>query len=775
MTYRQILPLLIASACVAPSEQVTTNEVVNARTVVSLTFDDTLADQFQVGDIAAARGMRAVFYINSSRLGRAGYLTKAQVLALEQAGHEIGGHTLSHANLPTLSADQARTEICNDRAALLAQGFRVTSFAYPFGADNTTVQQIVRQCGYNSARDVGGLRSAGACPGCPWTNPVPPANLFGVRTNDSIHTDTTLRTMQQYVIDAENNGGGYVPIVFHHVCDGCNPDSVSRTTLEAFLDWLEQRAPETQVGTVDQEIGGSVQAAVTDSPGLSGNLIVNPSLEDDADANQVPDCWQRGGYGTNAATYSLVTDASNGSRAQRISVTSLSSGGRRLVTAQDAGACAPEVTAGHRYTMTASYKSTVQPRFSVYYRNASGQWVWFAESPALPSSSSYRQATYTTPPMPSGASAISVGLTIFAVGTITMDQYTLVDADGTTPADTTPPSASIACDDTICSPNPYSQPVSVSLAGWDFSGIQQIRYTTNGSNPATSGALYTGPFTVSSTTTVRAVVTDTEGNSSTLGKTIRVVTVDTTPPTLSISCDGTACASTYSAPVSVSLSATDASGIAEIRYTLDGSDPAAGTLYGGPFTVSASATVRATAVDTAGNRASLTRSLSIAASPVNLLENASLELDADSNQVPDCWQRGGFGTNTATFALVSDAFDGTRAQNVTITSWSSGARRLVSAQDAGACAPAAAPGRRYTMTAYYKANVQPRFSVYYRDASGSWVWFAESPLLPTSSTYREATYTTPALPSGATAISVGLSIFDVGSLTADAYTLVEAP
>jgi hypothetical protein len=79
------------------------------------------------------------------------------------------------------------------------------------------------------------------------------------------------------------------------------------------------------------------------------------------------------------------------------------------------------------------------------------------------------------------------------------------------------------------------------------------------------------------------------------------------------------------------------------------------------------------------------------------------------------------------------------------------------------------------MTAYYKANVQPRFSVYYRDASGSWVWFAESPLLPTSSTYREATYTTPALPSGATAISVGLSIFDVGSLTADAYTLVEAP
>ena len=91
--------------------------------------------------------------------------------------------------------------------------------------------------------------------------------------------------------------------------------------------------------------------------------------------------------------------------------------------------------------------------------------------------------------------------------------------------------------------------------------------------------------------------------------------------------------------------------------------------------------MRATAVDNAGNRASLTQAIAIASGPPNLLRNPSLETDADGNQVPDCWQRGGFGTNTATFALVSDAFDGTRAQNVTITSFSSGARRLVSAQD----------------------------------------------------------------------------------------------
>jgi hypothetical protein len=225
----------------------------------------------------------------------------------------------------------------------------------------------------------------------------------------------------------------------------------------------------------------------------------------------------------------------------------------------------------------------------------------------------------------------------------------------------------------------------------------------------------------------------------------------------------------------VTLAATDASGIREVRYTTDGSDPSSGTLYAGAFTVSSTSTVRALATDNAGNATTLSQAITITSGPVNLLKNPSLETDADGNQVPDCWQRGGFGTNTATFTLVSDAFDGTRAQNINITSFSSGARRLVSAQDSGACAPAVTPGRSYTMTAHYKANVQPRFSVYYRNTSGTWVWFAESPALPAASTYTQATYTTPAMPSDATAISIGLSLFSVGSLTTDAYTLVQAP
>jgi hypothetical protein len=60
-------------------------------------------------------------------------------------------------------------------------------------------------------------------------------------------------------------------------------------------------------------------------------------------------------------------------------------------------------------------------------------------------------------------------------------------------------------------------------------------------------------------------------------RTMRDVASDTTAPVSSIACNGSACASTaYTAPVDVSLSATDAgSGVDVIRYTVDGSDPTA--------------------------------------------------------------------------------------------------------------------------------------------------------------------------------------------------------
>jgi len=86
-----------------------------------------------------------------------GYVTTAQVRDMEAKGHLIGAHTRTHANLTQLTAAQAEAEIAGSRSDLLAMGVSpVDYFAYPFGAYNTAVQNIVRTADFSAARSSNG-------------------------------------------------------------------------------------------------------------------------------------------------------------------------------------------------------------------------------------------------------------------------------------------------------------------------------------------------------------------------------------------------------------------------------------------------------------------------------------------------------------------------------------------------------------------------------------------------------------------------------------------
>jgi peptidoglycan/xylan/chitin deacetylase (PgdA/CDA1 family) len=174
-------------------------------------------------------------------------------------------------------------------------------------------------------------------------------------------------------------------------------------------------------------------------------------------------------------------------------------------------------------------------------------------------------------------------------------------------ADTAPPTSSISCNGSACSSSSYAPPVQVTLAAADNggSGLEAIRYTTDGTNPTLSSPVYGVPLTVSGTTTVKYQAWDNAGNVSAVqSQLITVNGADTTPPTTAIACNSAVCSSGwYSAAVSVSLSATDPDdGVKETHYTLDGSDPTLSSLlYTGAFTVSTTSTVKYRSWDTSGN------------------------------------------------------------------------------------------------------------------------------------------------------------------------------
>jgi peptidoglycan/xylan/chitin deacetylase (PgdA/CDA1 family) len=379
--------------------------------------------------------MVGTFYINSSFIGQPGYLTRGQLDDLARHGHEIGGHTVSHQPLTALSADEQNRQICQDRDTLLSWGYSVTSFAYPFAELGATTRAIVQHCGYNSARAAGNLRAPFSCAGCPTAETVPPADPYAVRTPGDVESNWTAANLEDLVQRAEANGG-WLPLNLHHVCaTNCPAGSISPTVLDQFLTWLAPRSDPsigTTVRTVQQVLGGAVQPAVAPTPppapGKPGvNTLPNASLEaPSATDPKLPDCWMSAGSGTNTAVQKRVTDAHSGTYASQIVVSSRTDGDAKLVTRFDLGQCSPSVAQGRTYQLSAWYKSDVPVFFTVYKRNAVGQWSYWTQSPRIAPARTWTRATWLTPIPPADAVAASFGLTIDSVGTLTTDSYSMI-------------------------------------------------------------------------------------------------------------------------------------------------------------------------------------------------------------------------------------------------------------------------------------------------------------------------------------------------------------
>jgi peptidoglycan/xylan/chitin deacetylase (PgdA/CDA1 family) len=588
-------------------------------TIVSLTFDDGSADQYAARSMLARNSLHGTFYINSNNVGASSFMTWNDLSDLAADGNEIGGHTLDHADLTTVTTDEATRQVCDDRQALSSRGFSVTDFAYPFGASNSSVESIVQACGYQSARRAWGLCRVGLMPpNCNdvLSEPIPPRNIWAIAAA-GVNAAHTLSDAQGAITRAEDAGGGWVVLMFHHVCDGCSPQngaSVSPAILSAFVDWLAPRASNgTYVRTMADVIGD--RTPPTSSIACNGGSCAG---------------W----------------------RNQPVSVT---------LSGTDTGTAVREI----RYTTNGSTPTTSSPLYSgpftvstttaVNYRawdmagnveTTKSQLIQVDANPPLSSiacnDAACSSSTYTAPVSVSLSATDSTGsgvaeihyetngsdptllspryFTPFTVSTTTTVKFRAWDNAGnveatnsqliqvdTTPGDATPPTSTIACNGSACA-GTYTAPVSVSLSATDSqSSVAAIRYTTDGSDPTSSSTLYTAPFTVSTTTTVKFRAWDNVGNvEATKSQVIQIDTtpVDTTPPTSTIVCNGAACSSGwYGAAVTVSLSATDSGGaVAAIRYTTNGSDPTtSSTLYTTPFTVSTTTTVKFRAWDNAGN------------------------------------------------------------------------------------------------------------------------------------------------------------------------------
>src|SRR5690606_2105992 len=93
---------------------------------------------------------------------------------------------------------------------------------------------------------------------------IPPENLWGIRAVSSVEVTTPLDEVKAQV-GAAAATGGWLPLVFHHICDGCNRYGVTEAWFAELLAWLATQ-PDIEVRTVGDVIGGPVKPVV---PGRS--------------------------------------------------------------------------------------------------------------------------------------------------------------------------------------------------------------------------------------------------------------------------------------------------------------------------------------------------------------------------------------------------------------------------------------------------------------------------------------------------------------------------
>jgi len=348
------------------------------------------------------------------------------------AGFAVQNHTYDHASwtgastgAQPLTEAQLTTELEKTSTALVNAGApKATLYRPPYGDVNAYDDLIARNLGYRIVM--------------PWG--APSANI--VDSQD--WTGTSPAAIAANVTQGYTKNGNFYPgikdgsIVSMH--DG--EDLTTLNTIAALQPIVEYMNAKhlCSTGSIRADATGGIVPPPAPPQPATGNLVQNPSLETlraTSSSSTEPVCFQQAGasVANNAASWGLTNDAHSGSVAARVDVSNWTAGDRKLVLTQRQSeqSCLAAVTPGKSYSMWAWYKgswgfsgpSPTKVSIATYYRNAAGAWVYWQSSPLLAPTSAWNLASFSSAPLPAGATGISFGLAIAGPGTITTDDYAL--------------------------------------------------------------------------------------------------------------------------------------------------------------------------------------------------------------------------------------------------------------------------------------------------------------------------------------------------------------
>jgi peptidoglycan/xylan/chitin deacetylase (PgdA/CDA1 family) len=409
---------------------------------VTFTFDDgpdvgtpTILNTLQ------ALHVQAAFFVLGTKLD-GNPANQRSLLAEAAGGHTIGNHSYDHASFTGVSTStapltdaQIQSELQQTDAQVTALGLPGTTlYRPPYGDINSHDDLLARNLGYRIVM--------------PWgQNIVDSQDWTGISPDQIVSNVTNGYTQSNGVAKPGIKANS---IISMH--DGDDPEWVNtNAALPGIVDYMNAHHLCATPVVRPDATGGVVPVPAPPTPDPSSNLVQNPSLERVGSTSTAPNgttttdgnepvCFQQAGAspGSNNASWTMTTDAHSGSRAESVTVPIWASGDRKLVATQRASqaSCLAAVTPGKTYSLWVWYKGNfpdvgaAQTKVSIatYYRTGTGTgavWNYWQGGPLMPSTAGtfWNAAYFVTAPLPANATAMSFGLAINGVGSITTDDY----------------------------------------------------------------------------------------------------------------------------------------------------------------------------------------------------------------------------------------------------------------------------------------------------------------------------------------------------------------
>ncbi len=229
--------------------------------LVSLSFDDAWKSIVTNGvPIMDAHGMKSTQFILTGAVDQPDRMTSQDLADLVAGGHELGSHSVTHADLTTLTPEQLEVELTASKAFL--EGFQsgVPGFASPYGIYNdTTIAAIEQYYQYHRTVD-------------PGYNGWPIADDYLLEVQN-IEVTTTTAEVAGWVADAQANGEWLV-IVYHQVDEGGAAYSVTPANFDAQLAEIENSGvPVMTMRDALGYMGGPALDSISPSTGPVGETV----------------------------------------------------------------------------------------------------------------------------------------------------------------------------------------------------------------------------------------------------------------------------------------------------------------------------------------------------------------------------------------------------------------------------------------------------------------------------------------------------------------------